>query len=227
MTPQEFSSEFDILYNNIMSNKAPGLDDYEKSFFLTQAQEILVLTYYNGNNPSNDSFEKTEEIRRYLDALVTKETPKAENSKESKERDGFYHTKFSINNNLWFITYESVVTNDNTIPCYNKNGKELMVIPVTQDNYYRIVRNPFRGPNDRRVLRLDVGKNKVEIVSKYKIDSYTVKYIKQPEPIILSDLPEGLSINNKNKTSNCELNPAIHRIILDNAVKLAIASYKE
>ena len=59
MTPQEFSSEFDILYNNIMSNKAPGLDDYEKSFFLTQAQEILVLTYYNGNNPSNDSFEKT------------------------------------------------------------------------------------------------------------------------------------------------------------------------
>ena len=227
MTPQEFSSEFDILYNNIMSNKAPGLDDYEKSFFLTQAQEILVLTYYNGNNPSNDSFEKTEEIRRYLDALVTKETPKAENSEESKEKDGFYHTKFSINNNLWFITYESVVTNDNSISCYNKNGKELMVIPVTQDNYYRIVRNPFRGPNDRRVLRLDVGKNKVEIVSKYKIDSYTVKYIKQPEPIILSDLPEGLSINNKNKTSNCELNPAIHRIILDNAVKLAIASYKE
>ena len=227
MTPQEFSSEFDILYNNIMSNKAPGLDDYEKSVFLTQSQEILALTYYNGNNSSNDSFEKTEEIRRYLDALVTKETPKAENSKELKENDGFYHTKFSINNNLWFITYESVVTNDNTIPCYNKNGKELMVIPVTQDNYYRIVRNPFRGPNDRRVLRLDVGKNKVEIVSKYKIDSYTVKYIRQPEPIILSNLPDGLSINNKNKTSNCELNPAIHRIILDNAVKLAIASYKE
>ena len=91
MTPQEFSSEFDILYNNIMSNKAPGLDDYEKSFFLTQAQEILVLTYYNGNNSSKDSFEKTEEVRRYLDALVTKETPKAENSEESKEKDGFYH----------------------------------------------------------------------------------------------------------------------------------------
>ena len=60
------------------------------------------------------------------------------------------------------------------------------IIVTKEDNYYRIVRNPFRGPNDRRVLRLDVGKNKVEIVSKYKIDSYTVKYIRQPEPIILS-----------------------------------------
>lgn len=33
MTTQEFSSEFDILYNNIMSNAAPGLDEYEKSVF--------------------------------------------------------------------------------------------------------------------------------------------------------------------------------------------------
>ncbi len=33
----EFSSEFDVLYNNITSNQAPGLDDYEKSVFLTKA----------------------------------------------------------------------------------------------------------------------------------------------------------------------------------------------
>ena len=38
MTTQEFSNEFDILYNNIMSNSAPGLNEYEKSIFLTQAQ---------------------------------------------------------------------------------------------------------------------------------------------------------------------------------------------
>lgn len=37
MTPDEFSNEFDILYNNIMSNKAPGLNVYEKSVFLTIA----------------------------------------------------------------------------------------------------------------------------------------------------------------------------------------------
>jgi len=37
MTTTEFSNEFDILYNNVMSNKAPGLEGYEKSVFLTKA----------------------------------------------------------------------------------------------------------------------------------------------------------------------------------------------
>ena len=42
MDIKEFSAEFDILYNNITSNIAPGLTEYEKSVFLTQAQEQLV-----------------------------------------------------------------------------------------------------------------------------------------------------------------------------------------
>jgi hypothetical protein len=37
MTTTEFSNEFDILYNSITSNMAPGLDEYEKSVFLTRA----------------------------------------------------------------------------------------------------------------------------------------------------------------------------------------------
>lgn len=37
MTLQEFSDEFDVLYNNITSNQAPGLNEYEKSVFLTKA----------------------------------------------------------------------------------------------------------------------------------------------------------------------------------------------
>ena len=47
MTNQEFSNEFDVLYNNIMSNQAPGLDEYEKSVFLTKAQDEIVKNYFN------------------------------------------------------------------------------------------------------------------------------------------------------------------------------------
>ena len=47
MTTTEFSNEFDILYNNISSNQAPGLDEYEKSVFLTKAQDELVKAYFN------------------------------------------------------------------------------------------------------------------------------------------------------------------------------------
>ena len=37
MTTQEFSDQFDVLYNNIGSDQAPGINEYEKSVFLTKA----------------------------------------------------------------------------------------------------------------------------------------------------------------------------------------------
>ena len=39
--------DFDILYNNIMSNSAPGLDNIEKAFFLNKAQDELIKNYFN------------------------------------------------------------------------------------------------------------------------------------------------------------------------------------
>jgi len=42
MTTKEFSNEFDILYNSIATNAAPGIDLYEKSVFLTKAQDELI-----------------------------------------------------------------------------------------------------------------------------------------------------------------------------------------
>jgi hypothetical protein len=54
--------------------------------------------------------------------------------------------------------------------------------------------------------------------------SYTVKYLKRPNPIILIDLPDGLEIRNKTKQNTCELNTALHSLILDSAVKLALST---
>jgi len=48
LTITEFSNEFDILYNNIASNQAPGIDEYEKSVFLTKAQRQIVKAYFEG-----------------------------------------------------------------------------------------------------------------------------------------------------------------------------------
>ena len=46
MTSEEFSNQFDVLYNNITSNQAPGLNEYEKSVFLTKAQSEIVKNYF-------------------------------------------------------------------------------------------------------------------------------------------------------------------------------------
>ena len=47
MTILQFNAEFDILFNNITSNKGPGLNAWEKSVFLTKAQSQLVQEYFN------------------------------------------------------------------------------------------------------------------------------------------------------------------------------------
>ena len=62
MKLSEFSAEFDILYNNIMSNIAPGLTEYEKSVFLTHAQEQLVIEIYSGQY-KGEPFENSEVVR--------------------------------------------------------------------------------------------------------------------------------------------------------------------
>ena len=76
MTLEEFSNEFDILVQSYSKQLPFGetynfsFTEYEKSVFLTKAQEELVIELYNGKNPNRDSFEKTEEIRRYLSSLI-------------------------------------------------------------------------------------------------------------------------------------------------------------
>jgi hypothetical protein len=46
MEPQEFSDTFDVLFNNVTSNQAPGLNEYEKSIFLTKAQDELIKNFF-------------------------------------------------------------------------------------------------------------------------------------------------------------------------------------
>lgn len=217
MTTQEFSNEFDVLYNNIMSNQAPSLNEYEKSVFLTQAQESIILEIYNGQF-NDDSFESTEEVTSYINSLVKQvrlTTPIQQQG--ISEHSVFYQ----LPEDLWFITYESARLQDDRLGC--KNGHEVIVKPITQDTYNRVSKNPFRGYGENRVLRLTMN-NLSELISKFNIESYFIRYISKPEPIILEDLSDyGVSIDNKTKVTECRLNPAIHRIILNRAVKLAKA----
>jgi hypothetical protein len=220
MTNQEFSNEFDILYNNIASNQAPGLDEYEKSVFLTTAQEGLVLELISGNNPLGNSFEKTEEVRRYLNDIVkTTKMTKYEGNDIIKLTNK--STLYKVPEDLWFITYETVKLQDSNLKSLPYENIE--VVPVTQDEFSRIIKNPFRKPSANRVLRLDVN-GKIELVSDYDIQSYTIGYVQRLEPIILVDLPNDLTIKGESIETNCKLNPALHDAILARAVQLAKAS---
>lgn len=214
MTTEEFSDEFDVL---LRSNSGYGLelDEYEKSVLLTEAQELLVKELYKGV-PQGESFEKTEEIRRSLDSLI--KTVRLNPSQGDVITGN--STVYNLPADTWFVTYEAVVLDDSGAGCLN--GTELQVIPMTQDEYHRSSRNPFRKPSKRKAIRLDNGNFKVEVVSEYRISTYIVRYFSRPKPIILSDL-EGVSINGQTNKTECELNSVTHRAILERAVQLALS----
>lgn len=211
MTNPEFSIEFDILYNNISSNKAPGLNEYEKSVFLTKAQEQIVTELYSGRNTTYNSFEETEEQRRYLHSLIT--TSSLEESTDTDDIITSNSSIYKLPENIMFITYETAILTGN---------KEVTVYPVSQDELSKIIKNPFRGPSNNRVLRLDLGNNSIEVISNYDITKYLIRYIRKPNPIILVDLEDELSINGVTEESVCELDSSLHRTILDRAVALAL-----
>lgn len=227
MTTQEFSNEFDTLLNSYSTVPPYGdenklditLDEYEKSVFLTKAQEEIVVESYTGKNQFGESFERTEEIRRYLSDLVKTVVL----SDKLTGHVGLSKTSmfFQLPEDVWFITYELATLKDERLGCLD--GEEATIVPVTQDEYYRIAKNPFRGPSKGRAVRLDIGDGVIEIISDYNIDKYLVRYLSRPKPIVLVDLSE-LSVNGIKVRTECELNPVIHRAILERAVRLAIIS---
>ena len=230
MTTQEFSDSFDTLVNSYATQFFSGeqasvrdvvLDEYEKSVFLTQAQEEIVINLYNGKNPYGDSFESTEEMRRYLDVLVKTKVYTEEDRTESIGIDS-KSVFYKLPEDLAFITMEQVTYEDEELKCYN--GTSVVVYPTTQDEFSKIKNNPFRGPTKYKALRIDAGDNIVEIISKYNIGEYLIKYLSRPHPIILEDLPSHLTINKESNRRECELNPILHNSILKRGVQLALQS---
>ena len=220
MTTKEFSDAFDTMLNSYSDfSSILAFDEYEKSLFLTQAQEQLIVELYTGRNNKTSSFEETEELRSSLKRLIKTDTP-TESSEDFKGISK-YSKFFILPNDVLFITYESATLDDESAGC--KNGSEILITPVTQDEFYRVMNNPFRQASKRKALRLDNGLDIAEIVTKYNIKDYTIRYLSKPTPIILANL-EDVSIDGENKITECKLDSVMHKYILERAVALAIAS---
>lgn len=209
MTVDDFSIEFDLLFNNIASNKAPGLNDYEKSLFLTQAQELVVRGLYSSGE---QSFESTEELTSYLSSVSRRM------DFTYFERDELYGwTTYTVEipSKVWYITLENGVVDNLPVE----------VIPVKQDMFLRTVRNPFRGPTKKRALRItrtDGDAVRVSDIIPKKgcvLQSYEIHYVEKPKPIVLED---NIEIDGETYgRQTCCLPDNMHRMVLIRAVELA------
>lgn len=201
MTLEELSNEFDVIINSYDNSQSLVFNEYEKSIYLTKAQEYIIKDLYR-------NYEGTEELNSYLKTLIKDKTYTIEDST---------NIELDYPDNFLYILKE--YANINTT-C--KSNSRVDVLPITQDEYNEVVENPFRGSKSK-VLRLE--ENKIKLITDLPIVSYTMTYLSNPSPIILIDLPNGLTINNESKKSTTiETSESIHREILDKAVQLAIQS---
>lgn len=226
MTTREFSQEFDVKLNSyegfsnygITIGNTIKLNEYEKSVYLTQAQNQLVIEFYSGKNNFRESFEQNESLKRSLQALVntiTFNTQVLPTPKGVSKYSQFYKLTSKLNvNELWYIIYESAKIGE----------RQTIVKPITHDSVYSVLRNPLKTNFLERTFRLEFSDDTIELINKYPIQEYFIRYIKTPSPIILEDF-ENLTIDGYNTITECELHESIHRIILDRAYILALQSH--
>lgn len=219
MDVQELSNLFDtllqpsIVKDNFGEQNTLAFDEYEKSIFLTKAQEQIVLELYQ-------ELEQSEENRKYLSNLIKTGNyiPVGEQD-ETLINNTFKSYKVEIEDSVLFMIYEQCTLSDEN-NCIN--GRIVSVVPTIHDDLDKVLNNPFKSPNSRKVIRLDFD-NKIELISKYNISNYKVRYLKKPNPIILVKL-EDLNIDKKQEVSNGETNPILHERIVQRAVQLAVQS---
>lgn len=233
MNCTEFSNGFDTLVPSYRRFKefdkqemldSIEFDEYEKSLYLTLSQTEIVVDIYSGRNYYGLSFESTEEARRYLDPLVKDAKPtKVDSGRDSliPETTEFY----TLPTDLAYIVYEQITLDSGEGDC--ANGSVIAVQPMTHDEFHKIRKNPFRGPNKRRAVRLDAGKGVVEIVCPYTTKDYRIRYLSTPEPILLEDMTnppftyKGTSVTT---AQTCKLPEILHKPILERAVQMALLS---
>lgn len=228
MTIQEFSNEFDVLYNNIMSNQAPGLDEYEKSVFITKAQSEIIKNYFNPKgNKYQEGFDGSQ--KRQVDFSKLMKTYASSGTAPTPA--SFFGNVTGAYKITWpddvFVVVNEVV---DVIKKGDNRKYRLQVIPIKYDEYLRVSSKPYKQPLKNQAWRIINGENDINLIvghlNNVSPNGYHIRYVKHPKPIILESLDgSGLSINNETNEMGCELDPEIHPEILQRAVELARAAY--
>ena len=226
MTNQEFSNEFDVLYNNIMSNQAPGLDEYEKSVFLTKAQNEILKNYFNPKgNKYQEGFDGSPKRQIDFSSLVKVSEPTIISSDSSYIKMDNRSKLYTIPTDILFIVNETAKLTSGSTSRY------LSIVPISFDEYNRLMSKPYKCPLKNQGWRLLQYSNKgvaEVIVVGGTLSEYKIRYIKRPKPIILANLNEtysNVSIDGETSVSECELDSILHPEILQRAVELAKSAY--
>lgn len=221
MTLNEFSDSFDVLWNNIASNQAPGLNEYDKSVMLTKAEKEIVKNFFMPqSNQKQTGFDGSP--KRQSDfATLMKNAILTINSTATKF--DARSTAYNMPDDLFITINEQLTSTANSI------NYIYTVLPITFEEYSRLMQKPYKYPTKNTAWKLMTSANVAEIIGRFDgTVTYTMRYVKNPNPIILVDLStidSNLSIDGINTATQCELPEHLHDEILQRAVEIAKAAY--
>lgn len=181
MTVKEFSDEFDVLYNSITSNQAPGLDEYEKSVFLTKAQDEIIKSYFNPRtNKTQEGFDDNE--KRQIDfSMIMRSKVYAEIVDVAKPLSDdltptpgagsglgvpditkpilspFTESFFDLRDNTKAVSLEDdILMFVNEYVEVNRNDvpTRLTILPINYTEYSRLMSKPYKRPTKSQAWRL-------------------------------------------------------------------------
>lgn len=230
----EWEERFDVEYNNITSNQAPGLNTHEKSVFLTKGENEVLKNYFNPKgNKYQEGFDGNQKRQIDFSAITSVDT------KSSGFAAALFDTRsnsksVALPSDVWMLVNEKVeVTREN-------KPVVLTVKAISYNVYDDLMSKPFKRPVKYQAWRLinNDASNKSDLIvgPSDTITKYIVRYVRRPKPIIIGDL-DGLTIDGYTwggettpaspeagkiyGDNPCELDPILYEEILQRAVELA------
>lgn len=217
MTVQEMEMEFKFKYDSA-SNGGPDLNSYETSLCLTQAARDLISASYL-------SYETNEISKRVLSPFLT-----VKNFDNPTSTIDPFSGLMSYTLEYSDVDFSYRVRDRVKLKGCITNPK---VIVIRKDNLQEYLNNPFKTPNERKVLREDLNETSVKIFSSIPLDKYQLEFIKRDKPIIIRDfdldptLMGDETIEGLNTESMTLIPEMYHDRIVNRAVQLAIVYTRE
>lgn len=235
----EFSDTLDTLLNSYNSQAQFGetssardivLNEYEKSVILTQAQDAVIKSYFERNNPQGKGFDDSERRQVDFSSLIKTATLTKEVSQG---------TVFDNRGIIYKLPTKTVGTDliPEVLFVLNEKitveGKDYVVVPLNYKEYDREMSKSYAQPLKKQMWRLfQNATTGFDIYSELIPNSnlggktmiYKIRYVKRPNPIVLTTLPNDLTIDGVSVETQCELNPMIHMDIVNKALEIAIST---
>lgn len=191
----ELSAQFDVMYNNVTSNQAPGLNEFEKSVFLTKAQNMLLIEYFNNRTDGvGGGFDGSQKRQYDFSQLINTASlqPLSLNSYTKLDKRSVPYI-FPAD---YFLTVNEILADAS----YQYN-----VIPLSYDEYSRIMMKPYNFPVKRAVWRLFTGKTTVVNPSFYK-EKYDVNNDDKVDMQDVSDINQHLTDDPQGDATKYDVN---------------------